>query len=78
MDSGILSFLTLEIHMTNKTNKNCPAEQAIVAEIAMTNNGKLLKSRMPNALYADMVRMLDEGKLVNANFLEVGDAVRLA
>ena len=55
-----------------------PAEQAIVAEIAMTNNGKLLKSRMPNALYADMVRMLDEGKLVHATFMERGDAVRLS
>ena len=64
--------------MKNKTNPNCPAEQAIVAEIAMTNNGKLMKQRMPNALYADMVRMLEEGKLVDATFMERGDSVRLA
>ena len=50
---------------------------AIVALIALTNNGKLLIARLPRDLRDAAPALIAAGKLRSATFMYAGDAIRL-
>jgi len=51
----------------------------ICAEIALTNNGKLIIAGIRSRPARDMVpALIDKGYLVRCTFMHPGDAVRLA
>ena len=49
----------------------------IAAEIAGTNNGKLMRMRLPENLRQYVPELLADGSLIRATFLQAGDAIRL-
>lgn len=53
------------------------ALRLITADIAMTNNGKLLICRIPPHARSFVPELIDAGLLLRAGFLEASDAVRL-
>lgn len=53
------------------------ALRTITADIAMTNNGKLLICRIPMPARWHVQELIDAGLLLRAGFLEASDAVRL-
>lgn len=57
---------------------NADTAFAQIAEmIGYTNNGKLLRMRIPPALREFVPALVAEGRLVRAGFMQAGDAVRL-
>ena len=51
---------------------------ALISEIEMTNNGKLMRCNVPANLRGAVDELLRTGFLVSATFLEFGDSIKLA
>lgn len=54
------------------------AKRLIAREIALTNNGKLLRANVPSHLRDWVARLLESGYLSLATFLRYGDAISLS